>query len=192
MTTTMTRYDNACRALADAKAVDEVKEIHNQSEAMRAYAKQAKNKQLEVDAAEIRIRAERRIGELMKAQKDAGLMAAGAPKGNQNASKQRVAEKPIEAPITLADVGIDKNLADRARKYAAVPDTEWEQELGEWRERVSDENSRVATRLEKRGESEIRRTVRKECDIPDDAIVGSSMTCPTCGQTWPEGRPFHG
>ncbi|MDZ4687606.1 MAG: hypothetical protein SH850_21250 [Planctomycetaceae bacterium] len=33
----------------------------------------------------------------------------------------RVSEK-----ITLAEVGIDKGLADRARKYAAVPDDEWE------------------------------------------------------------------
>lgn len=186
MTTTMTRYDTACRALAAAKAVDEVKEIHNQSEAMRAYAKQAKNKQLEIDAAEIRIRAERRIGELMKAQKDAGHMKQGGDR------KSKVRDEPLNRPITLEQAGIDKNLADRARKYAAVPDAEWEQELGEWRERVSGENSRVATRLEKRGESEIRRTERKECDIPDDAIVGSVMTCPTCGQTWPEGRQFHG
>jgi hypothetical protein len=186
MTTAMTRYDNACRALAAAKAVDEVKEIHNQSEAMRAYAKQAKNKQLEIDAAEIRIRAERRIGELMKAQKEAGLMADGG-----DAMKARVAKKPevAEAKITLAEAGIDKNLADRARKYAAVPDDEWEQELGDWRERVKEENNRVSTRLEKRGESEMRRTVHKECDIPDDAIVGSSFTCPHCGQKWPEGKP---
>jgi hypothetical protein len=42
-----------------------VREISAQADAVRAYAKQAKNKQLEIDAAEIRIRAERRLGELM-------------------------------------------------------------------------------------------------------------------------------
>jgi ParB-like chromosome segregation protein Spo0J len=31
-----------------------------------------------------------------------------------------------------------------------------------------------------------------ECEIPDDAIVGSHFSCPTCGQAWPEGRPIHG
>jgi hypothetical protein len=56
----------------------------------------------------------------MKAQKEAGLLAKGAPKGNQNAAKQKVSGKPVESPITLAEVGIDKGLADRARKYAAV------------------------------------------------------------------------
>jgi hypothetical protein len=42
------------------------------------------------------------------------------------------------AKITLTDVGSDKGLADRARKYAAVPDDEWEQELGDWRDRVEE------------------------------------------------------
>lgn len=49
-------------------------------------------------------------------------MAKGA-KGNpggQGAKIVRVADEP--AQITLAEAGIDKNLADRARKYAAVPD----------------------------------------------------------------------
>ena len=62
------QYDAACKAVAAAKSVDEVKDIRDKSEAMRAYAKQAKNKQLEVDASEIRFRAERRIGELMEMQ----------------------------------------------------------------------------------------------------------------------------
>ena len=69
--TQLVKYEAACRAVAEAVSIDEAKEFRDQSEAMRAYAKQAKNKQLEVQAAEIRIRAERRIGELMAAQRDA-------------------------------------------------------------------------------------------------------------------------
>lgn len=41
---------------------------------------------------------------------------------------------------TLAAQGIDKNLADRARKYAAIPDQQFETILSERRER---ENERV-------------------------------------------------
>ena len=44
---------------------------------MRVYARQAKNKQLEIEAAEIRIRAEHRVGEIMTAQRAAGLWAEG-------------------------------------------------------------------------------------------------------------------
>lgn len=186
----MVRYDAACKALAAAKSVDEAKTIRDVSEAMRAYAKQAKNKQLEVDAAEIRIRAERRIGELMQAQRETVGLAkpfagkAGPGRGNTGPKPTQVSDLP-----TLAEAGIDKHLADRARKYAAVPEGEWNRELSEWRERVSSEHTRVITRLEKRGESEMR---RQECDIPDSAIVSSEYTCPTCGQQWPEGKAIHG
>ena len=52
----LTRYDAACSALAEARSVDEVREILNLAEAQRAYAKMAKNRNLEADAFEIRKR----------------------------------------------------------------------------------------------------------------------------------------
>ena len=65
----LSRYDVACRALAEAKAVDDIVEIVGQANAVHTYPRQAKNRQMEIDAAEIRIRAQRRLGELMAAQK---------------------------------------------------------------------------------------------------------------------------
>lgn len=143
------RYDAACRALAEAKSVDDVKDIRDRSEAMRAYAKQAKNKQLEVDAAEIRIRAERRLGEMIAGQRDAGLLSKGA--ATEGVGKRGLQNSPHSAP-TLAEAGIDKNLADRARKIAAVPAEQFEEMVGEWRGRVAIENERVTTNLLKAGE----------------------------------------
>ena len=49
----LVRYDAACKALAEAKATDEVKEIRDKAEALRAYGRLAKNKQMELDAIEI-------------------------------------------------------------------------------------------------------------------------------------------
>lgn len=137
------KYEAACRAVADAKSVDEVKDIRDQAEAMRAYAKQAKNKQLEIDASEIRFRAERRIGELMAAQRDSVGLANGG-----DAAKARVADGPEQnTRPTLAEAGIDKHLADRARKYAAVPEQEFESILADRRERIETENKRVTVNL---------------------------------------------
>lgn len=140
--TSLVRYDAACRALAEAKAVDEVKDLRDKAEAMRIYAQQAKNKTLEVDAAEIRLRAERRLGEMIAAQKAGDGLAKPGP-------KSVVADDRIP---TLAETGISKDLSSRAQKLAAVPDDEFEEQVGEWRDRVQAEGERVTTKLVQAGE----------------------------------------
>ncbi|HEY6335584.1 MAG TPA: hypothetical protein VI113_06825 [Alphaproteobacteria bacterium] len=45
--------------MTEAKSIDEVKDIRDKAEATRAYARQANNRAPEVDAAEIRMRAQR-------------------------------------------------------------------------------------------------------------------------------------
>jgi hypothetical protein len=62
----LVQYNAACAAVAAAKSTDEAKNWRDRAEAMRAYAHQSKNRQLEIDAAEIRIRAERRLGQLLR------------------------------------------------------------------------------------------------------------------------------
>jgi N6-adenosine-specific RNA methylase IME4 len=114
-----------------------VKEIRYVAGAMRAYAKQAKNKTLEIDAAEIRIRAERRVGELIEAQREAvGLAKPG-----------RKSIGVHETPITLTEAGIDKALAKRARTFAAVDGHAFENLIDEWRRRVQAETERVTVNL---------------------------------------------
>lgn len=65
----------------------------------------------------------------MASQREAGLLKAGNPNG--------FSENPLaEKPITLSGAGIDKHLADRARKFAAIPDDEFGGIVGDWREKV--------------------------------------------------------
>jgi hypothetical protein len=144
----LTHYNEACRALAQARSVDEVKDIHDEAQACAAYARQAKNRDLECDAIEIRKRAEQRLGEMMAAQSKAkppsrkGL-APGLSVDSRVSEKpdyittleDRVSEKP-DPPATLKEAGIDKNLAHRARKMAALPPPDFEHNVKEARDKV--------------------------------------------------------
>lgn len=92
------KYSAACRALAEAKAVDEVKDLRDKADAMRQYAMQAKNKTLEVDAAEIRLRAERRLGEMLA---DQDLNKGGAPSKITGRQSRPVISTPLWRTLAL-------------------------------------------------------------------------------------------
>lgn len=171
--TSLVKYEAACRAIAEAKAVDEVKDIRDKADAMRIYAMQAKNKGLEIDAAEIRIRAERRLGEMIATQKaTTGLNTGAAGAGvNQHTPTKEVRSSVSTAP-KLSDVGVSKDLSSRAQKLAAVPEDEFEAEVAGWRERVQEEGRRVTTRLEESGERSLRKRARtiESTPLPEEQM----------------------
>jgi hypothetical protein len=88
-------YDAGCRAIANAVAVDEVKDIRDQAVAMAAYARQAKNRDLEADAVALRMRATRCLDQMFKAQRDTvgfnrGAAAGGSKTGSRGVLIPRV------------------------------------------------------------------------------------------------------
>jgi hypothetical protein len=87
-------------ALAAATSVDQVKHIHDVAVAMAAYARQANDRDREADAAEIRMKAVRRLGEMIQKQKATVGLNTGA---RGVGTKVRVDKKP-----TLAETGIGK------------------------------------------------------------------------------------
>ena len=123
----LVKYDAACRAIAAAKSVDEVKMIRDKAQAIAAAARIAKNHGMEIDAAEIRIRAERRLGEMIAEQKrTVGLAPAGRP------PKIPTRKEGITPP--LRDAGIDWKLSARSQAIAAIPEKAFEATLVEHRE----------------------------------------------------------
>ncbi len=162
------KYNKACHALAEAKSVDEVKDIRDKAIAMAAYARQAKNHDLEADAIEIRLRATRRLDQLRQAQKKTvGLAKPGRP------SKNGLSKNPIKP--TLASQGIDKNLAHQARILGALSEKKFEQVVGDARDAVTRAVKTVMRgadiELEKRG---YLFEIQDGCTIDDlDALANS-------------------
>jgi N6-adenosine-specific RNA methylase IME4 len=124
-------YDTACRALADAVRIDEVKNVHDVAVAMAAYARQAKNRDAEADAVEIRMRATRRLDQLRQAQKQ----TVGLAKGGEQYHSTGISQTPVVP--TLAMQGIDKNLAKQARTLGALTEEKFETVIAEARKKVT-------------------------------------------------------
>lgn len=152
----LVRYDAARKALAAATSVDEVKNIRALAEAMKAYGQMAKDSKLIADATKIRMRAERRLGELMAEQAKA-IGKAKPPSGKgQRKTDRRVRSKP-DGPATLAEAGIDKALAHRARKAAKVPERTFDKQV----EAIGEEIISGAARRVQQGNKKERRATRE-------------------------------
>lgn len=140
MTSGLLKYDEACRAVAEARTVDEARELASKADAVRIYARQAKNRDLECDAAEIRIRAERRLGELLLDEREAGRISVGQPPKNAPSEGEF-------SRLKLSDAGVDNHLSARAQAVARLPREDFEGSLGRWREDVAKAGARVTTNL---------------------------------------------
>jgi hypothetical protein len=129
---TLAIYDRACKAIAEALSVDELKQIRVEAEALRAAAKVAKNRGVEADAIAIRMRAVRRLDQLIEAQKaTVGLAKGGKPYQHKPTG---VSDTPV---ATLAMQGIDKNLAKQARTLGALSDESFEAVVADARDKVN-------------------------------------------------------
>jgi hypothetical protein len=85
------------------------------------------------------MRAERRLGEIIKSAKATGQPSVGQPPKNGTATE------PFFG-MRLADVDIDKKLSSREQKLTAVPAAKFEGMIGEWRGRVEKENERFTNK----------------------------------------------
>jgi N6-adenosine-specific RNA methylase IME4 len=128
VTVELVRYETACRALAAAASFDEVKDIKDKMIALEAYAKQARNPELESNAWAIRKRAEDKIGELTLQMEKARKVGPGVevqlPTGGK--SKKDV----------LASLGISTSAAQRYEQFHLLPPREKEARIAAGREAI--------------------------------------------------------
>ena len=111
-------YDSMCRSIDAAYEVDEVKDIRDKALAFEVYARQAQNVEAERRACEIRLRSERKAGELLKV-----ITRAKAEHGRP--------QKASDA-VTLSELGVSRNQSSQWQKLADVPDDQFEAALSDY------------------------------------------------------------
>ena len=117
MSTQLVRYEAARTALAEAHRVDEVKDIRDKAEAMAAYARQAKDQELILWATEIKVRAERKAGELLA--QVPRQQSSGRPPANS-------IDRQTDYQKALADSGLTQSAAYQYERLAAMPEDHFE------------------------------------------------------------------
>jgi hypothetical protein len=116
----LVRYDAMCRAIAQAHKIDEVKDIRDKARALEMYARQAQNRKDEERVREIRLRAERKCGQMT-------AQLTTAPGHRSDLTSE-------DAPSKLAALnraGISRDQATSWERLAAVPEDVFEQALAE-------------------------------------------------------------
>src|SRR5216683_4810780 len=123
----LARLETARRLLAEVRSVDDAKAIHDFAEAARVYARQARlGLEAQNDAAEIRLRAERKLGELL----------AALPRQDGGDAARARSQAATEVPPRLGDLGISKSQSSRWQAIAAVPAHVFDRHLADVREQA--------------------------------------------------------
>jgi hypothetical protein len=144
--TKLVRYEEARRALAAAHRVDEVNDIRDKAEAMAAYARQAKDTELIQYATEIKVRAERRCGELTRVIEK----TPGRRTSSHDAKKSK--------EETLEGMGLTVQETHRYEQLAAMPEEHFETAIKTAQANVGE----VTTAYMLRVAEELRRTVYRK------------------------------
>jgi len=119
MSNELIKLSNATKALAEARTLDEVSKIRDIARAAEVYAKAAKLGEQAINSAiEIRLRAERKAGEML-AQMDKN---PGTRPSKEDGGTMR---EPPSGVSTLASLGIDKKQSSNWQKVASIPDKQF-------------------------------------------------------------------
>lgn len=116
----LVHYDAARRELAEARRIDEVKAIRDKAVAMKMYALQAKDMELIAHATEIKLRAERRAGE---------LLVEMAAKGERQKAGDNQHGANFRLVPSLEDLGVSDMQSTRWRRLAALEQQKFEERV---------------------------------------------------------------
>jgi ParB family chromosome partitioning protein len=113
-------WDNMKNAVIECHSIDEISRLRNKAEAYRYALKQAKESPEVIrKAEEIKLRAERRAGELLKE----------TPKAKGGGDVRNHPSNPTRSEKTLSDMGISYDQSSKWQKIANIPEEKFENYL---------------------------------------------------------------
>jgi protein gp37 len=140
-------------SLKTASTIDEVKQLHGRADALRVYLyNMGAALELQNEAAEVKIRIERRVGEeLASRRKPVG----GRPSGRTSDIMSSVSDADAR-PATLAELRIDAKQSSRWQELASIPPERFEDHITNVKDRGSELTTESLRRLAKRLKKEAR------------------------------------
>lgn len=143
---TIVKMEQANRLLAECKTVPEAKYYHDMAEAGRQFARM-NHLGLEAvnNAAEFKLRTERRLGDLLKQMAENGERET---RGGDRKSKQ----SPDASTLMLNDIGVSKNQSSRWQTMAEVPEEQFEKFVAETKADKAELTSAGVIRLARHNE----------------------------------------
>lgn len=147
-------YKTACRALGEARDIVAVKDVADRAAALKEYARLANDRVLEINAAELRILSERKLGQMLESAKESGQVSRGQP-------PKKCADSEQFSRVTLDEAGIDRKLSSRAQKLASISERAMDARLATWREAAERGAARVTVNLLRDGDKKERRAARE-------------------------------
>lgn len=150
----LVQFNKAKKELALATDIDEVKDIRDKAEALRLYAKQhGETLEMQNGCAEIKLRAERRAGEILKEQdKDTG--------GGDTSGGRRM--KPPQEPPKLSDLGISKTQSSHWQQVADIPEKVFEKHISDIKIKKNELTSKGVQVVAKKIKTEKRNKEKRE------------------------------
>ncbi len=146
-------YDEACRMIAQLHEIDDVKDMIDKVAALEEYSHRAQNYDLEKQAFEIRKRAERKAGELLKEMAKEGKRRKKGPAKNPNITDGKIQQKPK----TLQELSITPRQSMEWQQLASLSEQVFEETIAKSVEGLKPSSNVVKLALKKPRTKPVRR-----------------------------------
>jgi site-specific DNA-methyltransferase (adenine-specific) len=168
--TGLIKFDEARRAVEAARTIDEVKNIRDKAEALRAYAKQAHlSLGMQNKCAEIKVRAERRAGQML----------------TQTVERGRPEKMSQTATLNLEQLGINRTQSSRWQSISSIPEKIFDDHISEItkdgdKELTSSELLRLAKQLKMDEKFENLRQQVMTTEYENSMALENAIHCANC------------